>query len=209
MMYEVPVIPEKGAKKTRQLDLPQEINSHLLYEVVRWQLASRRRGTASTKTRGEVKYSTRKLFPQKGLGRARHGSRGANVYVGGGIVFGPRPRDYGYTLPKKVRKAGLAMALADRAREGKMLVVEAFAGVGGKTKEFLEWAKSHDLDGSERVTLVSADEKVRLAARNLPWVITLSPEGVNVYDIMRGDWLVLDEAALALALARAGIGGEA
>ncbi len=209
MMYEVPVIPEKGAKKTRQLDLPQEINSHLLYEVVRWQLASRRRGTASTKTRGEVKYSTRKLFPQKGLGRARHGSRGANVYVGGGIVFGPRPRDYGYTLPKKVRKAGLAMALADRAREGKMLVVEAFAGVGGKTKEFLEWAKSHDLDGSERVTLVSADEKVRLAARNLPWVITLSPEGVNVYDIMRSDWLVLDEAALALALARAGIGGEA
>ncbi len=208
-MYKVPVIPAKGKAKSRELPLPEEVNTHLLYEVVRWQLASRRSGTAATKTRGEVRYSTRKLFPQKGLGRARHGSRGANIFVGGGVVFGPRPRDYGYTLPKKVRKTGLAMALADRAREEKLLVVEAFAGVEGKTKQFVEWAKKQGLEGSERVTLVTADENVRRAARNLPWVITLSPEGINVYDILRSDWLVLDEAALELALARAGIGGEA
>ena len=208
-MYKVPVIPAKGKAKSRELPLPEEVNSHLLYEVVRWQLASRRRGTAATKTRGQVHYSTRKLFPQKGLGRARHGSRGANIFVGGGVVFGPQPRDYGYTLPKKVRKTGLAMALADRAREEKLLVVEAFGGVEGKTKQFVEWAAKHGLDGSERVTLVTADENVRRAARNLPWVITLSPEGINVYDILRSDWLVLDEAALELALERAGIGGEA
>ncbi|WP_457636930.1 50S ribosomal protein L4 [Oceanithermus sp.] len=208
-MYKVPVIPAEGQAKSRELPLPEEVNSHLLYEVVRWQLASRRRGTASTKTRGEVHYSTRKLFPQKGLGRARHGSRGANIFVGGGVVFGPKPRDYSYTLPKKVRKAGLAMALADRAREEKLLVVEAFAGVEGKTKQFVEWAAKNGLAGSERITLVTADENVRRAARNLPWVITLSPEGINVYDILRTDWLVLDEAALELALARAGIGGEA
>ena len=208
-MYKVSVIPAKGKAKSRELPLPEEVNSHLLYEVVRWQLASRRRGTAATKTRGEVKYSSRKLFPQKGLGRARHGSRGANIFVGGGVVFGPRPRDYGYTLPKKVRRTGLAMALADRAREEKLLIAEAFAGVEGKTKQFAEWAAKHGLDGSERVTLVTADENVRRAARNLPWVITLSPEGINVYDILRSDWLVLDEAALELALERAGIGGEA
>ena len=208
-MYKVPVIPAKGKATTRELPLPEEVNPHVLYEVVRWQLASRRRGTASTKTRGEVNYSTRKLFPQKGLGRARHGSRGAGIFVGGGVVFGPRPRDYGYTLPKKVRRAGLAMALADRARDEKLLVVEAFAGVEGKTKQFVEWAQQHGLDGSERVTLVTADANVRRAARNLPWVVTLSPEGINVYDILRTDRLVLDEAALALALERAGIGGEA
>lgn len=208
-MYKVPVIPAKGKATTRELPLPEEVNPHVLYEVVRWQLASRRRGTASTKTRGEVSYSTRKMFPQKGLGRARHGSRGAGIFVGGGVVFGPRPRDYAYTLPRKVRRAGLAMALADRAREEKLLVVEAFAGVEGKTKQFVEWAAGHGLDGSERVTLVTADENVRRAARNLPWVVTLSPEGINVYDILRTDRLVLDEAALALALERAGIGGEA
>lgn len=208
-MYKVPVIAAAGGKKSRELPLPENVNQHVLYEVVRWQLASRRRGTAATKTRGEVSYSTRKLFPQKGLGRARHGSRGANIYVGGGVVFGPKPRDYGYTLPKKVRRNGLAMALADRAREEKLLVVEKFAGVEGKTKQFAEWAVAQGLDGSERVTLVSADENVRRAARNLPWVITLAPEGVNVYDILRSDWLLLDEAALAVALERAGIGGEA
>ncbi len=208
-MYKVPVIAAEGGKKSRELPLPENVSQHVLYEVVRWQLASRRRGTAATKTRGEVSYSTRKLFPQKGLGRARHGSRGASIYVGGGVVFGPKPRDYGYTLPKKVRRNGLAMALADRAREEKLLVVEKFAGVEGKTKQFVEWAVAQGLDGSERVTLVSADENVRRAARNLPWVITLAPEGVNVYDILRSDWLLLDEAALAVALERAGIGGEA
>ncbi len=208
-MYKVPVIPAKGEVTSRELALPEEVNPHLLYEVVRWQLAGRRRGTASTKTRSEVNYSTRKLFPQKGLGRARHGSRGASIFVGGGVVFGPKPRSYGYTLPRKVRRTGLAMALADRAREEKLLVVEAFAGVEGKTRQFVEWAAKHGLDGSERVTLVTADENVRRAARNLPWVVTLSPEGINVYDIMRTDMLVLDEAALQLALARAGVGGEA
>lgn len=208
-MYKVPVIPAEGKPGSRELPLPEEVNPHVLYEVVRWQLAGRRRGTAATKTRGEVSYSTRKMFPQKGLGRARHGSRGAGIFVGGGTVFGPKPRDYGYSLPKKVRRAGLAMALADRAREEKLLVVEAFAGVEGKTKQFLEWAHKHGLDGSERITLVTADDHVRRAARNLPWVVTLSPEGINVYDILRTDRLILDEAALALALERAGIGGEA
>ncbi len=205
-MYQIPVLSSSG---TRELsaELPAEINPHLLWEVVRWQLASRRRGTASTKTRGEVAYSSRKIYPQKHTGRARHGDIGAPIFVGGGTVFGPKPRDYSYTLPKKVRKAGLAMAVADRAREGKLLLVEDFAGVNGRTKEFLAWAKGAGLNGEETVLLVAQDERVRRAARNLPWVVTLAPEGLNVYDILRTERLVMDLAAWQAFQAR--LGGEA
>ncbi|AFV75354.1 50S ribosomal protein L4, bacterial/organelle [Thermus oshimai JL-2] len=206
MVYQIPVLSSSG---TRELsaELPAEINPHLLWEVVRWQLASRRRGTASTKTRGEVAYSSRKIYPQKHTGRARHGDIGAPIFVGGGTVFGPKPRDYSYTLPKKVRKAGLAMAVADRAREGKLLLVEDFAGVNGRTKEFLAWAKGAGLNGEETVLLVAQDERVRRAARNLPWVVTLAPEGLNVYDILRTERLVMDLAAWQAFQAR--LGGEA
>ncbi len=190
-VYQIPVLSSAG-KRELAADLPQEVNPHLLWEVVRWQLAKRRRGTASTKTRGEVAYSGRKIYPQKHTGRARHGDIGAPIFVGGGTAFGPKPRDYSYTLPKKVRKAGLAMAVADRAKEGKLLLVEDFAGVNGKTKEFLAWAKAAGLDGSESVLLVAESELVRRAARNLPWVVALAPQGLNVYDILRTQRLVMD-----------------
>ncbi|ALJ90237.1 50S ribosomal protein L4 [Thermus aquaticus] len=205
-VYQIPVISPAG-KRELAANLPGEVNPHLLWEVVRWQLASRRRGTASTKTRGEVAYSGRKIYPQKHTGRARHGDIGAPIFVGGGTVFGPKPRDYSYTLPKKVRKAGLAMAVADRAKEGKLLLVEAFLGVQGKTREFLAWAKEVGLDGSETVLLVTADEAVRRAARNLPWVVTLAPEGLNVYDILRTGRLVMDLKAWEVFQER--LGGEA
>lgn len=205
-MYQIPILSSSG-KRELAADLPQEVNPHLLWEVVRWQLAKRRRGTASTKTRGEVAYSSRKIYPQKHTGRARHGDIGAPIFVGGGTVFGPKPRDYGYTLPKKVRQAGLAMAVADRAKEGKLLLVEDFAGINGKTKEFLAWAKGAGLDGSESLLLVTASELVRRAARNLPWVVTLAPEGLNVYDILRTERLVMDLAAWEAFQAR--MGGEA
>lgn len=167
-MYQIPVLSSSG-KRELAADLPQEVNPHLLWEVVRWQLAKRRRGTASTKTRGEVAYSGRKIYPQKHTGRARHGDIGAPIFVGGGVVFGPKPRDYSYTLPKKVRQAGLAMAVADRAKEGKLLLVEDFAGVNGKTKEFLAWAKGAGLDGSESVLLVTASELVRRGSPRPRW----------------------------------------
>ena len=207
-MPAVEVLTKEG-RVTREVPLPEEVNVHLLWEVVKWQLANRRAGTASTKTRGEVAYSGRKIWPQKGLGRARHGDRGAPIFVKGGVAFGPKPRDYGYTLPKKVRKKGLAMALADRAREGKLLVVEAFEGVDGKTKGFLAWAEKQGLGPGEKLLLVTGDETVRRAARNLPWVSVLAPEGINVYDILRHERLVMDEAAFDLALERAGLGGVA
>lgn len=178
--------------RTVTLELPEPRES-VLHEVVAWQRAKRRRGTAATQTRGQVTGSTAKIYPQKGTGRARHGSRKAPIFVGGGTVFGPQPRDYGYSLPKRVRRLGLDMALAARAQEGKLTLVESF-GVNGKTREFVAWAKEHGLDGSEHVLLVTDDELVRRAARNLPWVNVLPRRGLNVYDILRNDRMVADAA---------------
>lgn len=209
-MYSLPVL---GSKRTVEANLPESINSHVLYEVVRWQLASRRRGTAATKTRGMVNFTTKKMYGQKHTGRARHGDYGAPIFVGGGTAFGPQPRDYSYTLPKKVRKLGLGMALADRAKDGKLFLVEGFSGVSGKTKEFAAWLKGNNLEG-QSVLLVTADEKVARAARNLPKVRVLAPEGLNVYDILRQEALVMEVSAWEGVQARLGSstrgeGGEA
>lgn len=185
-----------GSGRTVTLDLPEPQES-VLHEVVRWQLSKRRRGTASTKTRGKIVGSTAKIYPQKGTGRARHGSRKAPIFVGGGIAFGPQPRDYAYTLPKRVRRLGLHMALAARAEEGKLTLVESF-DLSGKTKEFVAWAGQNGFDGSERVLLVTDDELARRAARNLPWVDVLPGRGINVYDILRNQAIIADAALFDL-----------
>ena len=182
-----------GSGRKVVLDLP-EPKEAVLHEVVAWQLSKRRRGTAATKTRAEVTGSTAKIYPQKGTGRARHGSRKAPIFVGGSKAFGPQPRDYGYTLPKRVRRLGLEMALAARAQDGKLTLVEAFDVQGGKTKEFVSWARAHGFDGSERVLLVTDDDMVRRAARNLPWVNVMPSRGLNVYDILRCERLIADAA---------------
>lgn len=181
-----------GSGRKVTLDLP-EPKETVLHEVVSWQLSKRRRGTAATKTRGTVSGTTAKSRPQKGTGAARHGSYKAPIFVGGGIAFGPQPRSYGYTLPKRVRRLGLGMALAARANDNKLTLVESF-GIGGKTKEFVTWAKDNGFDGAERVLVVTDDEMVRRAARNVPWVGVLPSKALNVYDILRYDRLVADAA---------------
>ena len=189
MMAEV-TVNVIGSGRQLTLDLP-EPKVAVLHEVVSWQLAKRRRGTAATKTRANITGSTAKIYPQKGTGRARHGSRKAPIFVGGGTAFGPHPRDYSYTLPKKVRKLGLRMAIAARAEEGKLTLVDGF-DIGGKTKEFVAWATSNGFDGSERVLLVTDNEMARRAAKNLPWVNVLPKVGLNAYDILRSDHLIAD-----------------
>lgn len=183
-----------ASPRSIELELP-EVNPHVLHEVVTWQLAKRRAGTASTKTRSSVARTGHKVYSQKGTGNARHGDRGAPIFVGGGVAFGPKPRDYGYTLPKKVRRLGLAMALADRAASGDILAVDGW-NVDGRTKSFLGWAADNGVTPDRRVFLVTNDELVRRAARNLPWVTPVRVEGLNVYDILRHDRLVIDAAAL-------------
>jgi large subunit ribosomal protein L4 len=172
------------------------VKTHVLYEVVNWQLAKRRAGTASTKTRANVSRTGKKLYSQKGTGNARHGDRGSPIYVGGGVAFGPKPRDYGYTLPKKVRKLGLRMAISSRAADGKVVAVNGF-GLDGKTKGFVAWAKQNGMDGSERVFLVTDDENTLRAARNIPWVTPVKVAGLNVYDVLRHERLLIDAAALS------------
>lgn len=173
-----------------------DVKTHVLYEVVNWQLAKRRAGTASTKTRANVSRTGKKLYSQKGTGNARHGDRAAPIYVGGGVAFGPKPRDYGYTLPKKVRKLGLRMAISSRAADGKVVAVDGF-GLDGKTKSFVAWAKQNGMDGSERVFLVTDDEMTLRAARNIPWVTPVKVAGLNVYDVLRHERLLIDAAALS------------
>jgi large subunit ribosomal protein L4 len=172
------------------------VKTHVLYEVVNWQLAKRRAGTASTKTRATVSRTGKKLYSQKGTGNARHGDRGSPIYVGGGVAFGPKPRDYGYTLPKKVRKLGLRMAISSRAADGKVVAVDGF-GIEAKTKAFVAWAKQNGMDGSERVFLVTDDENTLRAARNIPWVTPVKVAGLNVYDVLRHERLLIDVAALS------------
>ncbi len=177
-----------------ELNLPTA-KTHVLYEVVNWQLAKRRRGTASTQTRAEVSRTGKKLYSQKGTGNARHGDRSAPIYVGGGAAFGPKPRSYDYTLPKKVRKLGLAMAVSSRVAEGKVLAVDGF-NLDGKTKGFLAWAKANGMDGSERVFLVTNDLMAIRAAKNLHWVTAVKAAGLNCYDVLRHEQLVADKAVL-------------
>lgn len=192
-MAQINVVGTRGGR-TIDLELP-EVNTGILHDVVTWQLAKRRAGTASTKTRSQVSRTGKKMYSQKGTGNARHGNRAAPIFVGGGVAFGPKPRDYGFTLPRKVRQLGLAMALSDRAETGKLLAVDGF-DLDGKTKSFVAWARQNGLDGSERVFLVTDDETTRRAARNLPWVTALPVAGLNVYDILRHDRLVIDAVAL-------------
>jgi large subunit ribosomal protein L4 len=172
-----------------------EVKQHVMFDVVTWQLAKRRAGTASTKTRANVSRTGKKKYSQKGTGNARHGDGAAPIYVGGGTAHGPHPRDYSYTLPKKVRKLGLAMAVADRAEQGKVVAVDGF-GLEPKTKSFLAWAKANGMDGSERVFLVTDDENALRAARNLIWVTPVKTAGLNCYDVLRHERLLIDRAAL-------------
>ncbi|MFN3599062.1 MAG: 50S ribosomal protein L4 [Aquificaceae bacterium] len=175
-----------------------EPKKHVLWEVVKWQLASRRQGTHSAKTRGELAYSGRKLLPQKGTGNARHGDRGANIFVGGGVAHGPKPRDYYYPLPKKVRKLGLKMALSLKAKENNLIVVDGInLGDVPKTKKALEVLKELGIDKQKvLIVLPEKDEITYKSFRNLPTVSVLPVEGLNVYSILWADKLLITQSAL-------------
>jgi large subunit ribosomal protein L4 len=173
-----------------------EVKSHLLHQVVRMQLANRRRGTASTKTRGEVRGGGRKPWRQKGTGRARQGSTRSPLWRGGGVALGPKPRDYSYEVPKKVRRAALRAALSMKVQEGLLKVVDRIDIPAPKTKQMVGFLK--DLGVEKRALILLADENtnVQLATRNLPHAKVLRVEGVNIYDLLAHDYLVCAKDAL-------------
>jgi len=170
-----------------------EVHEHLLWEAVKWQLAKRRAGTASTKRMGEIRGTSKKIWKQKGTGQARHGSRQAPIFVGGGSVFGPKPRDYEYDMPRKAKKAALRAALSLRASEQKIVVLDNFS-TDGKTKSVAAALKAF---GGPKTLIVDAktNENLVRGAKNLAKSQWLAPEGLNVYDILRHDTLVLTKDA--------------
>jgi large subunit ribosomal protein L4 len=172
-----------------------EIHEHLLWEVVKWQLARRRAGTASTKRLGEVRGSAKKVWKQKGTGQARQGSRQAPHWVGGGSVKGPKPRSYDFAMPRKAKKAALRAALSLRAQEQKIVVLDSF-DTDGKTKSVASALAT--LGTKNKALIVDAKTNANLVrgARNLSASQWLAPEGLNVYDILRHETLVLTQDAL-------------
>jgi large subunit ribosomal protein L4 len=172
-----------------------EVNEALIYDVLKAQLASRRSGNAKVKARPEVSGSTRKLYRQKGTGAARHGAIRASHYVGGGKAHGPQPRDYSYRPPRKMRQGALASALSLKLKQGQLLVVDTFELSEIKTKalaqilKVLEASNSLIVDGN-------TNEKLRVSVRNMATNQFLPPEGVNLYDVLRHENLILTKDAV-------------
>jgi large subunit ribosomal protein L4 len=167
----------------------------LIYDVVRMQLASRRRGTASTKERSFVRGGGRKPWRQKGTGRARAGSIRSPLWRGGGTVFGPHPRDYSFRPPKKVRQAALRSALSLKYREKKLLVLDRFDLEETRTKGFLAVLKALEIK-SALIIIDGPDQVLEKSARNVPRVQVAKCEGLNVYDILRYEHLVFLRSSL-------------
>jgi len=194
-------IVDTSAKKVGDIELNEdlftvEVQPGILHDVVCMQRAARRQGTASTKTRGEVRGSGAKPWRQKGTGRARAGSRKSPVWRGGGTAFGPRPRDYSYKLTKKVRRLALRMALSARFGEGNLVIIDEFHMPEIKTKEFVNVMNNFDFDNCLIVT--GEDNKnVKLSARNAVGYKVLPPAGLNVYDILKYPKLMLVQSTLA------------
>jgi large subunit ribosomal protein L4 len=178
-----------------------EIREHLLWEAVRVQRAARRQGTASTKTRAEVNRTKDKIYRQKGTGSARHGSRRANVFRGGGVVHGPRPHLYHLDMNKKAMAAALRVVLSLRASKGNLIVVKELTGSAPKTKELATALAKLE---SPKALLVCEEGNrwLQLSARNLEKSAFLDVRGLNVYDIMRYPKLVMSEASLRALEAR-------
>ena len=178
-----------------------EVNEHLLWEAVKWQRAKARSGNASTKTRGDMSRSNIKPWKQKGTGRARSGDKSSPVWVGGGQTHGPKPRDYEYTMPRKARKKALRSALSVRAREQKIIVLDGFS-TDGKTRSVTTALKALGCAPQKgkpaKVLIVDAAENENLVrgTRNLASSKWLAPEGLNVYDVLKYETLVLTRASL-------------
>jgi large subunit ribosomal protein L4 len=173
-----------------------DVKEYLIHDMVRYQLAKRRSGTAKTKSRSEVSGGGKKPFKQKGTGNARQGTIRAPHMVGGGVAFGPSPRSYAFKLNRKVKKAALRSALSARFKENKLFVVDNISFEKMSTKEFTEFLNSFSVENA-LVVVDGPHLVVESSARNLEKVKVLRSEGVNVYDVMKHQNLILTEGAVA------------
>jgi large subunit ribosomal protein L4 len=193
-MPTVDVINNKG-KRVSELELDESIfnvpvNTSVLHDIVKMQLASKRAGSASVKHRSDVTGSQRKLYRQKGTGRARRGNIKSPLLRGGGSVFGPDPRSYSYRPPKKVRRLALKMALSSKLSDGGLKIIDQFGVKQIKTKDFASILRSISTDNA-LIIIDQKDETLTLSARNIPNIKILLAEGLNVYDILKHQHLVI------------------
>ncbi len=172
------------------------LNKGALYQTAVSQAARRRQKTASTKDRSEVRGSGAKPWPQKGTGRARHGSVRSPIWVGGGVTFGPRPLESKSKVPKKMRRTALKSALSDKVNEGKLIVIDDFAVDEPKTKKMVSLLNHLNISGGTLIVSAQNDQNLIMAARNLPRVKTILARQLNVLDILNYDYLVMSKDAL-------------
>ena len=173
----------------------RQVKNYVLHEVVRQQRAARRNGTASTKTRKDVRGSGAKPWRQKGTGRARAGTRKSPIWRGGGTTFGPKPRDYSFKLNRKVKQQAVAMALSARYQEGNLVVLDDFTLEAIKTKEFVSIMEVLELNNA-LIVVDSENEELSKSSRNVPGYRVMKTDGVNVYDILLHEKLVLLQPAI-------------
>ena len=191
-----------AGEKIGEIELSEAIfgiepNKSVLHDSVKNHLANCRQGTQSALTKGEVSYTTKKPWRQKGTGRARAGYAGSPVWYHGGVAFAPKPRDYGYTLNKKVRRLALKSALSDKAQNDQILVVDGLKMDEIKTKAFSEFLTKLGVEGKALVITENVDEKVIKSARNIAGVSTTFATILSPYQILTTGKLVVDKAALA------------
>lgn len=192
---------DPGGKRIGEVELAAAVfglrpHTAVLNEALTWYLAGRRRGTHATRTRGMVARTTRKLYRQKGTGRARHGSRGAPLFVGGGIAFGPQPRTHAYPLPAKVRRLAIRSALSAKAAEGKIGVLDRLDLDQPKTKVLAGLLRTVGVEGSVLIVTAAPHQPAERSAGNLPRVRVTSVPSLNVHEILASDHLLITREAL-------------
>jgi large subunit ribosomal protein L4 len=200
---QVPVYNIAG-EEVRKIKISDELfkvpfNEAVVHQVMVGMQANARQGTASAKTRGEVVGSTRKLYRQKGTGNARAGSKKSPTRRGGGVTFGPRPRDYRQSLPKKLRRLALKCVLSSKAEEGDLKIVDAFDFKEPKTKQMLAVLDALNIQSSAIIVTQKPEENVILSARNIPEILTMPTNILNILDIMSHKTLLMTEAAVRAA----------
>lgn len=189
----------KETKKTVELDadvFEVQVSDGCIYYAVKNELANRRVGTACTKTRAEVNYSNTKPFKQKGTGNARRGDKKSPVFVGGGTIFGPRPRDYSYSVPKKVKRNAMRSLLSQAVKEERMFVVEDFTIDSCKTKDMAKILKNFAADDLRTVVIMAGDDaQIRRASRNIPNVHVLAYDKLSAKELLYGKKVLMLESA--------------
>ena len=174
-----------------------EINENAVHEVIKNYLANQRQGTQSAKTRAEVRGGGRKPFRQKGTGMARQGSRVAPNHVGGGVVFAPKPRDYSYTIPKKVKRLAMKSALSSKVKEGEIIIVDELNFDAPKTKEMVEFLENIKAEKKALIVTAEKNEEVVKSASNIPGVLTTQVGTLNVYDIINHTSFIVTKDAIS------------